>query len=78
MWNEKVISYDFADCFLVNDYNITVHKLGLVNLHSVFDTFKKNSSFQPEYALKTLGWSNNRLGEVERIYYDGLAPCSAS
>lgn len=65
--------------YILNSANFTYESfadnIGLVNLHSVvFDEFKKNSSFRPEYALKTLGWSNDRLGEVERIYYDGLLP----
>lgn len=75
IWNNRVVSYDFSECFYVSDLTIKIHYAYIRDQFSLsFDSFKSHCLFNPKYALDRLKWGDDKLSEVERIYYDGLLP----
>lgn len=78
MWNGRVISYDYAESFSIENKHVRIcEKAGEevpVELLMARDRYMAHPFFAPDSALRILGWSEDRMAEVERIYYDGLLP----
>lgn len=78
MWNGRVVSYDYAESFSIENRHIRIcEKAGEdvpVELLMARDRYMAHPFFAPDSALRILGWPEDRLSEVEQIYYEGLRP----
>lgn len=82
MWNGRIISYDYAESFSIENKHIRLcENIVDVEVDDVpaaviiaRERFRVHPFFAPDSALRILGWTEDRLDEVSKIYFDGLLP----
>lgn len=70
LWNGHVVSYDFANCFLLEGRNFPT---SLSFMQNLLCNFADHIMFAPDVAMRMMRKTNG-AERISRLYYDGLLP----